>query len=50
MREYLNRTGIQWRYYFGPDGPMPPPTLFMWPAARTGQVYQIEFDQGWVVM
>jgi hypothetical protein len=50
MREYLNRTGIQWRYYFGPDSPMPPPTLFMWPAARTGQVHQIEFDQGWVVM
>jgi hypothetical protein len=47
MREYLNRTGIQWRHYFGPDGPRPPPTLFMWPAARTGQVHQIEFDQGY---
>jgi len=47
MSEYLNRTGIQWRHYFGPDGPRPPPSLFMWPATRTGQVHQIESDQGY---
>lgn len=28
-REYLKRTGIKWRHYFGDDGPRPPPVLNM---------------------
>jgi prolyl 4-hydroxylase len=41
MKEYLERTGIQWRHYFGPNGPRPPPTLHMWPAEHKGQVHSV---------
>jgi len=47
MAEYFNRTGIQWRHYFGPDGPRPPPTHFMWPAKAVGDVHRIYSSQGY---
>lgn len=46
MAEYLNRTGIQWRSYYGPNGPRPPPVLFMWPADQIGQVHQVTTTHG----
>jgi hypothetical protein len=50
MAEYLNRTGIRWRHYFGPDGPRPPPTLHMWPANAIGEVHSVISDEGkWYV-
>ncbi len=44
--EYLNRTGLHWRHYFGPDGPRGPPTLFMWPAPEVGHVHKIAASEG----
>lgn len=41
MADYWNRTGIQWRSYYGPNGPRPPPVLYMWPAEKIGQVHQV---------
>jgi hypothetical protein len=50
MAEYLNRTGIQWRHYYGPNGPRPPPAQFMWPAAHIGQVHSVTSNEGfWYV-
>ena len=45
--EYLNRTGIQWRHYFGPNGPRDPPKLFMWPADKVGQVHKVVARHGY---
>jgi len=42
MEEYFNRTGLQWRHFFGPDGPRGPPTLFMWPAKKIGQIHKVK--------
>lgn len=39
MAEYLARTGIQWRHYFGPEGPRGPPKLHMFDADEVGQVH-----------
>ena len=47
MAEYLERTGIQWRHYFGPNGPRPPPSLFMWPASQIGQVHSVTSTEGY---
>lgn len=46
---YLERTGLQWRSYFGPitNGPRPPPQLFMWPAKEVGQVHQVTSSHGY---
>eukprot|EP00600_Ochromonadales_sp_CCMP1393_P008568 CAMPEP_0174962562 /NCGR_PEP_ID=MMETSP0004_2-20121128/4848_1 /TAXON_ID=420556 /ORGANISM="Ochromonas sp., Strain CCMP1393" /LENGTH=438 /DNA_ID=CAMNT_0016211099 /DNA_START=94 /DNA_END=1410 /DNA_ORIENTATION=- len=41
MKEYLNRTGLHWRHYFGPEGPRPPPVLYMWPAPAVGAVHTV---------
>lgn len=46
LQSYFNRTGIHWRGYFGPDGPRPPPTLFMWPADEVGQVHHVISSNG----
>lgn len=46
MTEYKARTGINWRHYYGPLGPRPPPTLFMWPAAEIGQRHKISSTEG----
>jgi hypothetical protein len=46
MQEYYNRTGNQWRHYFGPDGPRPPPILHMWPAKEVGQIHKVISDEG----
>mmetsp|Transcript_18595 Transcript_18595/g.25684 ORF Transcript_18595/g.25684 Transcript_18595/m.25684 type:complete len:532 (+) Transcript_18595:25-1620(+) len=49
MAEYLNRTGIRWRHYFGPDGPRPPPSLHMWPANNIGEVHKVVSHEGkWI--
>jgi prolyl 4-hydroxylase len=45
-RAYLNRTGLQWRHYYGPNGPRPPPSLFMWPAKQIGEVHSVESSSG----
>jgi hypothetical protein len=47
MAEYLNRTGIQWRHYYGPNGPRPPPSLHMWPASHVGQVHSVTSKEGY---
>eukprot|EP01034_Spumella_vulgaris_P031088 gene31088-38420_t len=46
MDEYLARTGLQWRHYYGPDGPRPPPVLHMWPADRVGDVHTVTSGEG----
>lgn len=46
MSDYYNRTGLLWRHYFGPNGPRPPPTLYMWPASEIGEVHNAESNNG----
>ncbi len=46
MAEYLNRTGLQWRHYYGPKGPRGPPTLYMWPTDEIGQVHGVRSEHG----
>lgn len=45
MKEYFERTGIQWRHFYGPDGPRPPPSLYMWPAKEIGDVHSVNTKQ-----
>jgi prolyl 4-hydroxylase len=44
--EYFNRTGILWRHYYGPEGPRPPPVLYMWPAHEVGEVHKVVSNAG----
>jgi hypothetical protein len=44
--EYLNRTGVEWRHYYGPDGPRPPPKLHMWSAKEVGEKHEVTSTQG----
>lgn len=46
MADYFNRTGLQWRQYYGLDGPRPPPKLFMWPAKQIGEVHLVVSQHG----
>jgi hypothetical protein len=46
MAEYLQRTGLQWRHYYGPAGPRPAPVLHMWPADRVGDVHTVTSNNG----
>ena len=46
MEAYKNRTGLQWRHYFGPQGPRPAPVLHMWPAEEIGQIHRVISDAG----
>lgn len=46
MTEYLQRTGREWRHYFGPDGqPRKPPIHHMWPADYSGQVHRVDTSE-----
>jgi hypothetical protein len=47
MQEYLQRTGLQWRHFYGPNGPRGPPSLFMWPAAHIGQTHSVTSSEGY---
>jgi hypothetical protein len=47
MADYRNRTGIQWRHYYGLDGPRKPPESFMWPAHSIGDVHQVTSTAGY---
>jgi len=47
MAEYLKQHGFHWRHYYGPSGPRPPPTLFMWPADRVGDVHSVTSHEGY---
>jgi hypothetical protein len=44
---YFNRTGLLWRHYFGPSGPRPPPSMFMWPASEIGQTHTVTLRDGY---
>ena len=44
--EYSISSGLPWRGYYGPEGPRPPPALFMWPADEVGQVHKILSPHG----
>jgi len=46
-QSYLNQTGLHWRHYFGPEGPRPPPQLFMWPANVIGDVHSVTSSEGY---
>lgn len=46
QNQYLQKNGIQYRHYFGPNGPRAPPLLHMWPANHVGQVHQVESSHG----
>ena len=46
MADYLNRTGLHWRSFYGRNGPRPPPTHFMWPADEIGQVHVVNSSHG----
>lgn len=45
--KYKARVGIPWRHHFGPEGPRPPPVLYMWPAKQIGDVHQVVSTQGY---
>lgn len=45
--KYLKEKGFPWRHYYGPDGPRPPPVLFMWPAKSVGEVHSITTSNGY---
>lgn len=47
MEEYKERTGIHWRHFYGPNGPRPPPELYMWPAKDVGQVHRVTTEAGY---
>jgi hypothetical protein len=47
MADYLNRTGTQWRMYYGNGGPRTPPQLYMWPAAKVGDVHRVVTHEGY---
>ena len=47
MGDYYNKTGIHWRHYYGPNGPRPPPILYMWPADIIGQTHKVESPEGY---
>ena len=50
MEAYFSFTGLQWRHYFGPEGPRNPPALHMWPAEFIGQVHYVASSVGfWYV-
>jgi hypothetical protein len=41
-KEYVQKNnGVQWRHYYGPHGPRPPPTLYMLPAEQVGQQHTV---------
>ena len=44
---YFNRTGLMWRHYYGPKGPRPAPTLFMWPATTIGEDHNVTTSHGY---
>lgn len=46
IEEYTNRTGVVWRHYYGPDGPRPPPKLYMWPTPEIGYIHRTSSDAG----
>ena len=46
MEGYLNRTGILWRHYYGPEGPRGPPGLYMWPADEVGELHKVTSYEG----
>ena len=51
MAQYLQQHGYQWRHYYGPNGPRPPPSHFMWPAERVGDVHSVTSSEGyWYVL
>ena len=45
--EYMMKTGVQWRHFFGSDGPRPPPSLYMWPAEQVGVIHTINSPEGY---
>ena len=47
LNEYANKTGIAWRHYYGPEGPRPPPILFMWPTKEVGDVHSLVSSNGY---
>ena len=47
LTEYLNKTGIAWRHYYGDDGPRLPPVLFMWPTKEVGDVHSLVSSNGY---
>lgn len=47
--EYKARTGIDWKHYYGPNGPRKPPVLYMHPADFIGQTHTVTSSEGhWV--
>lgn len=47
MREYEERTGLQWRHYFGNGLPRPSPLLNMWPASYIGRTRTVHTEHGY---
>lgn len=46
MSKYKNETGVDWRGFYGKNGPRGPPILHMWPAERIGQVHRVNSSHG----
>jgi prolyl 4-hydroxylase len=44
--EYKQRTGIDWRHYYGPNGPRAPPVLHMHAADFIGQTHTVTSSEG----
>ena len=45
--QYFVEKGIQWRHFFGTQGPRPPPSLYMWPADQIGLVHKVDSPEGY---
>ena len=44
-------TGIDWKHYYGVNGPRSPPVLYMHKADNIGQVHHVESKEGfWLVI
>jgi hypothetical protein len=46
-KKYFKENGIEWRHYFGPNGPRAPPTLYMWPAKEIGDIHTVVSSEGY---
>jgi hypothetical protein len=45
-QKYFAEKGFPWRHFYGPNGPRPPPVLFMWPAKAVGEVHSVTTSHG----
>ena len=47
VKDYKQRTGIDWKHYYGPKGPREKPALHMWPTEYIGQNHTVVSSEGY---